>query len=235
MPIPGYTDFQRTQFAGGAILLNYTGTLTNGQLLGNFFVHQWSAINLHLQQLGASTYAIRLTWFTDNTFSGGWQQPFFTVGPDTNINISVPVQAAVLQVDALLISGPGGDTVKVYMLGRTEETRGYELNEGQDRPLLTNNPAYGISQTQNFGLNYDYYGNAWFQVIPALTTNPIAVAIQYYDIGTPGNLVYLQWWNITRNAPINQMIPILAPPITVVIANGGAAQSIQTLLTPLAA
>lgn len=233
MPSQGYTDWKRLDFAAGDIVVNSTAVFTDGQVLYQGPCHVWSEMVVHWIPNNLDVYAVRVIFFTDNTFTTFFNQQYINAAKSAEYSVKVPVQAPFCKV--VMVRSTSGTFVSaatVFVFGCRTSGNNYELNRGEAHPMVANNDSFAISQTINYKPFYVVPGSAWLQVIPAgaVATN---VALQVFSAFDNLTLTYMQWWGAVRASPVNQLVPIMAGDLTLVVANGATAQAIQVFLTPM--
>jgi hypothetical protein len=225
MPLQGYQDWERVSFQSGFNLLSIQTSITANRANGAFNTEAWANIQASCFAPGGSDhYQVMFVWYADQAATIELAQNYFVVGPNTICTMNVPVQGPWLWIFVNVKTGLNATAVNFTFYAQVPATNQFAMNT-YTTPLIISNTAYGISAVNNFDATEVYSGNAFLHMRTS-ANNPATVNIQYWDWSTAALITYFAFDTAATTGEIREMIPLVAAPIRISVANGGVAQSI---------
>jgi hypothetical protein len=230
MPLQGYQDWERVSFQSGFSVLAINTAITANRANGSFNTEAWNNLLISLlAPVGSDHYQVVFAWYADQAATIELAQNAVVVGPNTLCQLAIPVQGPWLWIFVNVKTGGNAGVVGFSFYAQTSGNAEYAMNTFST-PFLTSNTAYGISAVNNFDLTAVFYGNAFLHMRTS-ANNPATVNVNYWDWATAALIVYLAFDTAATTGEIREMIPLVAAPIRISVANGGVAQSILCSLT----
>lgn len=225
MPLTGYQDWQRVNFAAGLIVASWNAAVSAAVGITAINMSAWTYVNIQLFNPGGGPLlTVQYQFYSDNTFTNQVFVGSITLSSNMNTAFCLPVVTPFLKIN-LVPKATGNNTVVVMnAYGANQYSTPYEFATFAS-PLANASHALGINGTSSDFTFFNYFGNALLHVTTS-SANPCAVDIGYLDFTTNAYINYLHYDAVSLNAPLRELIAIPASQIRVNLTNGGVAQTV---------
>src|SRR5215469_2340020 len=205
MPLTGYQDWQRVEFASGEIVIGVHQAITATTDFTAINLSPWTYINVSFfAPAGADNYSFGFEWFTDSTFSVIASTNAITVNSDMNGFLCLPVQTPWMKLHVIPKAGGNATVVTITCYGAQQFSQAFAFDTFAT-PQLLDSSAYAINQTKQF-FTFTLYGANAYKT--------------YINLGKPA-----------LGVPLTLVFPQIWAQLRVNIVNAGTAQTITTSLT----
>lgn len=229
MPLTGYQDWQRVNYAAGLIVANWNAAVSATVNITALNIAAWTYINVQMfNPSGGPLLNVVFNWYSDATYSVIVFTNTQTLSSNMNTGFCVPVMTPWLKIQ-LNPKATGNNTViTLNVYGADQYSTPYEFATFAS-PLVNASHALGISGTSSDFTFFNYFGNALLHVTTS-SANPCAVDIGYLDYATNAYINYLHYDAVSLSAPLRELIAIVASQIRINLTNGGTAQTVVDTL-----
>ena len=229
MPLTGYQDWQRVNFAAGLIVASWNAAVSATQVITALNVSSWTYLNFQLfNPSGGPLLSVGYQFFTDATFSVQTFAGNIVLSSNMNTGFCIPVMTPWLKVNLTPKATGNNTVVTLNVYGANQYSTPYEFGTFST-PLSSGSHALGINGTSSDFTFFNYFGNALLHITTS-SANPCACDIGYLDFTTNAYINYLHYDAISLNAPLRELIAIPASQIRVNLTNGGVAQTVKFAL-----
>ena len=230
MPLQGYQDWERVSFQSGFNLLSIEVAITANRANGAFNTEAWSNLLVSLfAPGGADFYQVQFVWYADQAATIQLGQNSVVVGPNSILQLDVPVQGPWLWIFVNVKAGGNATVVNFTFYAQVAAASSFDMNTFST-PLINGQSSVAISGTTDYIASNVYYGNA-FLFARAATVNPVSILVMAYDWASGAFVNLMFWGNITNNINVQANIGCVAAPMKIRVTNGAvAAQVIAAIL-----
>lgn|SRR5215469_1838375 len=230
MPLTGYQDWQRVEFASGEIVIGVHQAITATTDFTAINLSPWTYINVSFfAPAGADNYSFGFEWFTDSTFSVIASTNAITVNSDMNGFLCLPVQTPWMKLHVIPKAGGNATVVTITCYGAQQFSQAFAFDTFAT-PQLLDSSAYAINQTKQFFTFTLYGGNAMINIL-APTAAAANCFIDYFDFGANAYKTYINLGKPALGVPLTLVFPQIWAQLRVNIVNAGTAQTITTSVT----
>lgn len=232
MPLTGYQDWQRVDFAAGQIVASLNQAVTANTAINCSNLSAWPFINFaFFAPPGADNYQIAFQWCIDNTYTTTVASDFMTINSDMSWELCIPVLTPYLQVQVNPKAGGNNTVVRMTVYGSLEYAESYNFYLFST-PMILDSSAYGINATKQFFTFNGTPFDAWLNIF-CPTAAAADCFIDYFDFGANAYKTYYHVGKPALGVPLITRVPLIAAQARLNIVNGGTAQTITTSLLPV--
>lgn len=231
MPLTGYQDWQRVQYAAGFIVLNVNQAIQNQTTFNLPNVAAWPFLNVSFfAPAGASNYQVGVNFCSDSTFATIVATTSVTFNSNMNGLYCIPVLTPWAQV--VITPNPTGNAtaIKVSFYGALAYTEPWGFATFST-PMILGSHALGVNGTSNDFTFTNYEGNAiltsW-----ASSTGTWQIDVAYFDFGAQAYKTYLHF-SVAASAQLTVQVPIVFAQIRITLTNGSTSQTVNVALSAI--
>lgn len=229
MPLTGYQDWQRVNFAAGLIVASWNAAVSAGVGINCINLSAWTYVNIQMFNPGGGPLLnVQYQFYTDGTFTTQVFAGAVTLSSNMNMAFCLPVMTPWLKINLIPKATGNNSVVVMNAYGADQYSTPFEFATFA-APLIQASHALGINGTSSDFEFFNYFGQAMLHVTTS-SANPCAVDIGYLDFATNAYINYLHYDAVSLNAPLREPIPIVASQIRINLTNGGVAQTVNCVL-----
>jgi hypothetical protein len=230
MPLTGYQDWQRVNFAAGLIVASWNAAVSATQNIRAINVSAWTYLNVQMFNPGGGPLLnVQLVWFADSAFSVQVYNQNIILSSNMNTAFCVPVVTPWVQINLVPKATGNNTTIVLNVYGSNQYSTCFEFGTFSN-PLTAGAHALGINGVSNDFTSFNYFGNALLHVWTS-SANPCAVDVGYLDFATNAYITYLHYDAVALGAPLRELITVPASQLRITLTNGGVAQTVTQSLT----
>lgn len=230
MTTPGYPDWERVQFAAGAIVISFRQAITVNTTLQAVNVSAWPFINIAFSTpSGSDTYQLQVNFFQDEGRTEEIATTSVTLNSDMQGFWCIPTETPWMSATIVPKAGGNNTQIVVVLYGSQEVSTNWQFDTFST-PLINASPALGVSGTASFFTFTLFSGMALLHADTA-GAGTFEVDVAYFDFGANAYVTYLRHPGKSSTNALQESIPLLYAQTRITITNGSTAQTVNVSLT----